>query len=91
MSALLGALKGANLDLSKGPKIVDASFPLPEEGNRSSFRNVVFSAHLDFWTMDKVHKPSDSECYAPSSESFRTYHMLLPFINLSGLKYSILL
>jgi hypothetical protein len=24
-------------------------------------RNVVFYSYLDFWTMDQVHKPSDSE------------------------------
>jgi hypothetical protein len=25
------------------------------------FVNVVFSSYLEFWTMDKVHKPSDSK------------------------------
>jgi hypothetical protein len=28
-------------------------------------------ANLNHWTMDKVHKPTDSECYTPSSEPFR--------------------
>jgi hypothetical protein len=27
----------------------------------------MFSGYLQFRTMDKVHKPSDSECYKPSS------------------------
>jgi hypothetical protein len=30
-------------------------------------------SYLEFRTMDKVHKPSDSECYTPSSEPFRFY------------------
>jgi hypothetical protein len=33
----------------------------------------MFSSYLKFRTMDKVHKPSDSECYTPSAEPFRTY------------------
>jgi hypothetical protein len=36
--------------------------PSPEDGNRFSFRNVL-SSYLEFWTMDKVHTPSDSECH----------------------------
>jgi serine/threonine protein kinase len=28
----------------------------------------MFSGYLKFWTMDKVQKPSDSECYIPSLE-----------------------
>jgi hypothetical protein len=35
--------------------------PPPEDGNRSSFRNVVFSSHLYFRIKYKVPKPSDSE------------------------------
>jgi hypothetical protein len=27
--------------------------PLPEDGNRSSFRNVIFSSYLEFRTMDR--------------------------------------
>jgi hypothetical protein len=48
-STLLQSLERANLNhsnwrlpLSKGPKRVDVSFPLPEDGNRSRFRNVMF-------------------------------------------------
>jgi hypothetical protein len=33
----------------------------PEHGNRSNFRNIVFSSYLEFRKMDKGHKPSDSE------------------------------
>jgi hypothetical protein len=41
----------------------------PEDGNRSSFRNAVFSSFLQFRAMHKAPKPSDSECYTPSSIS----------------------
>jgi hypothetical protein len=72
---LLGPLERANLNhssLSKGPNRVGVSLPSPEDGNRSSFLNVVFLlSYLEVRAMNKVHKPSDSECYTPSSESFR--------------------
>jgi hypothetical protein len=29
--------------------------------SRSSFSNILFSSYLEFWMMDKVHNPSDSE------------------------------
>jgi hypothetical protein len=56
--------------LSKGPNRI--GFPSPEDGNKSSFRNVVFFLSLFFntRTMDKVRKPSISESYTPSSESY---------------------
>jgi hypothetical protein len=47
------------------------SFPSPVEGNRSSFRNTIFSRYLEFKTIDRVQKPSDSECYTPTSEHLR--------------------
>jgi hypothetical protein len=50
------------------------SLTLLGSGNRSSFQNVVFYNHLEFWTMDSVHEPSDSESYTPSSEPFR-FHL----------------
>jgi hypothetical protein len=56
------------LALSKGPNKVDVSLPSPEDRNRPSFRNIVFSTYLEFLTMAKIHKPSDSEWYTPSSE-----------------------
>jgi hypothetical protein len=43
------------LALSKGPNTVGATFILPEDGNRFSFRNVVFLRK--HWTMDKDQKP----------------------------------
>jgi hypothetical protein len=49
------------LALSKGPSIVGVSFPSPEDGNRPSFRSVVFSSYLEFWAKDEVHKTSDPE------------------------------
>jgi hypothetical protein len=33
----------------------------------------VFSNFLEYWTMDKVEKAINSECYAPSSEPIRMY------------------
>jgi hypothetical protein len=66
---LLGHIKRAQINqwtwrlaLSKGHNRVGVSLPSPEDGNRSSFRNVVFSSYLEFWTMHKAQKPSDSEC-----------------------------
>jgi hypothetical protein len=49
------------LALSKGPNKVGVPLSSPEGGKSSSFRNVVFSGYLQFRTMDKVLKPSDSE------------------------------
>jgi hypothetical protein len=49
------------------------SLPSPEDGNRSSFRNVVLFSLLEFQTMDKVQKTSNPECHTPSSEPFRIY------------------
>jgi hypothetical protein len=71
---LLGLLEKANLNhcriaLSQGPNRVGVSLPSLEDGNRSNFRNFVF----EFRKTDKVHKPSDPECYAPSSELFGFY------------------
>jgi hypothetical protein len=44
------------LALSKGPNWVGVFPPLPEDGNRSSFRNVVSSIFLEYRTMEKVTK-----------------------------------
>jgi hypothetical protein len=33
----------------------------------------LFSSYLEFRTMDKLLKPSDSESYTPSSETFKLY------------------
>jgi hypothetical protein len=60
---LLGYLERANFNhciQSKGPNRLDNSLPSPEDGNRYSLRNVVFSSYLELRTMDKVHAPSDS-------------------------------
>jgi hypothetical protein len=61
------------LALSKGPNRVGVALSSSEDGNRSSFRNVVFSIYLELRTMDKVHKPADFECYTPWSEPFEFY------------------
>jgi hypothetical protein len=52
---------------------VGVSLLPPEDGNRLCFRSVVFSSCSEFWTTDKVHKPSDSVCYTQSSEPFIVY------------------
>jgi hypothetical protein len=55
--------------LSKGPSRLVVSLPSPKDGNRSSFRNVVFSSYLEFQAMNRV------LCftYKPSSQTFRFY------------------
>jgi hypothetical protein len=53
------------LDLSKRPSSVGVSLSTPEEGNRSSFRIIMFYSYLEFLMMDKVHTSSNSECYTP--------------------------
>jgi hypothetical protein len=61
---VLGPLETTNLNrwiLSKGPNRVDISLPSTEDEKRSSVRNVVFSSYLEFQTIDKVQKTSDSE------------------------------
>jgi hypothetical protein len=37
--------------------------PAREDGERSSFRNLVFSIYLEFQTMDKVQKHGDFESH----------------------------
>jgi hypothetical protein len=44
------------LVLSKGPNREVVSPLSPEDGNRFSFRNVLFSIYLEFWMMGKAHK-----------------------------------
>jgi hypothetical protein len=48
------------LDFVRRP--IGVSCPSPEDGNRSSFRNVVFFCFIEYRTMDKVQKPSSLEC-----------------------------
>jgi hypothetical protein len=62
---LTWVVQSLRLALSNGPNRVGVS---SEDGNRSSFRNVVLFS--EYRTMDNVQKPSNSECYAPSSEPF---------------------
>jgi hypothetical protein len=44
-----------------GHDIVGVYLPSARDGNRSSFRNVVFSSYLEFRTIDKFHKTCNSE------------------------------
>jgi hypothetical protein len=48
-------------DINTGPKRVAVSLLLPEDGNRSSFRNVVLSCYLQFRRMDEAHEVSGYE------------------------------
>jgi hypothetical protein len=40
---------------------------------------------LEYRTMEKVQKPSNSECYTPSSEPFRIYWLDIIFSNFAVL------
>jgi hypothetical protein len=62
------AVQWVRLALSMGPNSLGVFLLSPEDGNRFSFWNVVFSSYLEFMTMDRVHKHSDSDCCAPLSE-----------------------
>jgi hypothetical protein len=67
------AVQWLRLALSKGRHRIGVSLPSPEDGNRSSFHNIVFSSYLEFRTMDAFYELRDSECCTctPSSELFR--------------------
>jgi hypothetical protein len=54
-----------------GGRRVEVSLPSHEDGNRSGFRNVVFSSYLEFRTMDRVQNLSNSDCNTLASELFR--------------------
>jgi hypothetical protein len=47
--------------LSKGPDRVGVPCYSPEDGNKCSFRNIMFFSYLEFRTMDKIQKLGDSE------------------------------
>jgi hypothetical protein len=48
--------------VSKKPNRVDNPLISSEDGNKSSFRNAVFSSYLQLRTTDKVQKHSESGC-----------------------------
>jgi hypothetical protein len=52
---------------------VGAFTPSPDDGNSSSFRNVVFSSSVTYRTMDRAQNPSNSMCHTPSPEPLRIY------------------
>jgi hypothetical protein len=47
--------------------------PRPKAEPDRSFRNAVFSSYSEFRRIDEAHRPSDSECYIPSSVLLRLY------------------
>jgi hypothetical protein len=68
---LLGPLEIANLNHGNQFFLRDTTqSPSPADGSRSSIRNVFFTSYLEFRTMGKVLRPSDSERHTPSSEPF---------------------
>jgi hypothetical protein len=70
---LLGPLERANLNhWTQESRCLP---PSPEDGNRSSFRNVVFlsSNSLESGRWTKSEKPINSVCYTPSSEPYGIY------------------
>jgi hypothetical protein len=56
---------------SKGLNRV-GSFPLHLKKEIIS-KMLCLEVNLEFLTMDKVHKPSDSECHTPPSKRFKCY------------------
>jgi hypothetical protein len=91
---LLGLSERANLNhwtitgwsrsvLIKGPNKVDISLPSPEDGDRSSFQNIVFSSYLEFLTMDQVQKANDSKsdswCLKRGAASQVPFFFTFPF------------
>jgi hypothetical protein len=64
------------LVLSKGPKSVGVFLPSSEEGNKSSFRNILFRSFLEFRTTEKVQNLSNSENVAASTRSGRSLQPL---------------
>jgi hypothetical protein len=71
--------------VAKGTNRVGLFFRSPENLNRSIFRNVVFTSYLEFRTMVKIHKPSDSECYTPWAELFAFYQYVSSLVLISHL------
>jgi hypothetical protein len=50
--------------------ILEDTMPSPENGNIQFPKRRAF-LYLEFWTVVKVQKPSNSECCTPPSEPFR--------------------
>lgn len=65
-------------------------FLTPDDGGKSSSRNVVF-CFLEYVTMDKVQKRISTNCNAPSSVSFRIIQLCFSFTPSTGIIYRPLL
>jgi hypothetical protein len=61
LASLEREVEWLRLAISEGSNKVSISFPSPEDGNGSSFRNVVLPSYLEFRIRNKVLKHSDSE------------------------------
>jgi hypothetical protein len=77
----------SEVSFCKGTNRIGVSLFSSEDGNRSSFPHIMFSRYLELWTMDKVHKLTDSACYTnivrtlsilPSLHSERPCQRLIP-------------
>jgi hypothetical protein len=55
MDLFLSSGEGREIPTLLGP------FKNAKEGIRSSFQNTVLSSYLEFWSMENVRKPIDSE------------------------------
>jgi hypothetical protein len=53
---------------SKGTNRVGISLTSPEDGDKSSLRNVVFSSYLEYRKTDRVQKLTHSERYKSSQK-----------------------
>jgi hypothetical protein len=78
LSLLERVVQLLRLTLSKVPNNVGVFLLSPENGNRSSFRNVMFSSYLEFRALDKVQKPSDSEVHRGLSKSLEENAGIVP-------------
>jgi hypothetical protein len=62
-----------------GPNTVYISLPSLENRNISSLKKCCVFWYVEFWTMDKVHRPSNSEARTPSPDPSTFYLQYLCF------------
>jgi hypothetical protein len=68
--------KDLTATVTEGPNRVGFSLPSPEDGNISSFRNVVFSNYLESLAMDNGTNPSVIHHCKKTLESSRIFLIL---------------
>jgi hypothetical protein len=72
-SSILKYTQWLRLAVSNGPSRVGVSHPLTRGRKQIQFPKRVILCLVEYQTMDKVQKPSNPECYIPSSEPFRIW------------------